>query len=144
MRRADGHRGSVGRGPIGYSLAMLLGSAAVIGIAGGTAWRIGGILSAWAVQSLAFWRLSEALQARRDARTIWVGGITARGLGLVVCGGMALAGRASDDLPVAYGITMLVLLLAEVVWLARTAPQWVDVSTKLGAKNELDRTHSTG
>ena len=37
---------------------------------------------------------------------------------------MALSRAVDDDLPVAYGITMLILLFAEVVWLLRRP--WAD------------------
>lgn len=140
--RAEIRRSRVSQTSLGYALVTLLGSAIVVGLVGGTPERIGGAVLAWAIQSHAFWRLSEALYARRDARGVWLGGMAARGLGFLTCGGCAIAGLAGNDLPVAYGISMLVLLLTEALWLARTSPSGGGVS--VGAANELDGTHSIG
>jgi len=142
--RADEMRGSVSRAAIGYALSTLVATVVMIGVVGGTPERVGGALVAWVIQSQAYWRLSQTLGARRDARRVWVGGMAARGLGLLVCGGLALTGLVGNDLPVAYGVSMLVLLLAEALWLARTDPSGVGVSASVGPNDEIYRTPSTG
>jgi len=103
-----------------------------------------GVILAWVVQTAAFWRLDRALVAGRDATRTWLGGIAARFGGLVFAAGLALGGVTSDDVPVAYGVGMLVLLLMEAVWLARRPHTKVPLVDSAGAENDIDRTRSTG
>ena len=79
-----------------------------------------GVLSAWAVQGVSFWKLVEALDRGVSAVRVWVGGIAARASGLVlavVAGALWPVG--GGEVPFSYGVTLLVLLLLEAVWLSR-------------------------
>ncbi len=80
--------------------------------------RVVGIAIAWVVQVAAFVPLARALSAGRSATKPWLGGLGLRFGGLVVLGALAFTGRVTNDLPVAYGLALLVLLLAEGGWLA--------------------------
>lgn len=128
------------RRALGYAIVTLVGAGVAVALVGGPAERAWGIWMAWVIQAAAFWRLDAALAGRRDATRAWVGGMAVRAGGLVVTGALAMMDRASTDLPVAYGITMLVLLLAEAGWLARDLSR----TARRGASEELDRTRSTG
>jgi len=127
-------------GALAYAVVTLVGAGVAVALAGGPVERAWGISVAWLVQAAAFWRLDGALAGGRDATRAWLGGIAVRAGGLGVTGALALMDRARADLPVAYGITMLVLLLAEAGWLARGLSR----TAGRGASEELDRTHSTG
>lgn len=80
--------------------------------------RTGGIATAWLIQVVAVWPLNRALLAGRRATRPWLVGIGLRMGGLVVTGGLAWTGLATPDLPIAYGLAMLVLLWTEALWLA--------------------------
>ena len=120
----------------GYVSTTLVMIGVAIALTGAALEPAAGMLSAWAIQGFAFRRLVAALNARRDATRAWLGGIWGRGGGLVLLGAASFAGLASPDLPVAYALTMLVLMLVEAAWLHRTH----------GARagNRLEGTHTTG
>lgn len=85
----------------------------------GAAW-LGGLL-AWAIQTGAFWPLWARLRAGERALHVWVAGIGARVAGLGAAAALAwAAGLAVEPAAAAYGLTVIVLLLAEAVWLARS------------------------
>lgn len=129
-----------GGGALGYALVTLVAAGVATAAVGGGAERAWGIAAAWTLQAAVFWRLDRALAERRDATKAWLGGIAVRAGGLGVTAALTLTDRAGADLPVAYGITMLVLLLAEAGWLARGLAS----AARSGVGEELDRTHSTG
>lgn len=136
----SGNEASPRGGALAYSVLTLVAAGVAVALIGGTPERRLGIAAAWLIQAVAFRRLDGALAARRDATRAWVTGIALRAGGLGVAALLVVAGRASADLPVAYGIAMLVLLLAEAGWLARDLSR----TAGRGASEELDRTHSTG
>lgn len=78
-----------------------------------------GIALAWLIQALAFWRLEVAFEEGRNATAAWLGGLAARLAGLVAAGSASLLGLVSVAVAVAYGASMLVLLLLEAGWLFR-------------------------
>lgn len=78
-----------------------------------------GVAAAWVVQVASFWRLVERLAAGRNALRVWIGGIAARVGGLVVAAVAAASTPVGQELPLAYGVTLVVLLLVEAVWLSR-------------------------
>ncbi|MDE2944497.1 MAG: hypothetical protein OXT63_09885 [Gemmatimonadota bacterium] len=100
-----------------YALATL-----GLAVAAAAWWRDGertwGIAAAWLIQVVAVWPLNRALLAGRRATRPWLSGIGLRMGGLVVTGGLAWTGSATPDLPIAYGLAMLVLLWTEALWLA--------------------------
>ena len=99
-----------------YALATLgLAVAAVAWLGEGE--RTWGIVAAWLIQAVAIWPLNRALLAGRRATRPWLVGIGLRMGGLVVTGGLAWTGSATPDLPIAYGLAMLVLLWTEALWL---------------------------
>jgi len=102
-----------------YMAVTLIPVGVGIGLTGAMVEPTVGMLSAWAVQGIAFRRLLKALGGRRDATRAWLGGILARGGGLVALGVASFAGLAGRDLPVAYALTMFGLMLAEAAWLYR-------------------------
>ncbi len=130
---------SPSRAAVIYSVATFLACAGVIAIIGGGPELWAGVATAWTIQCLAFWRLNEALGVGRDATKGWIGGMVGRAGGLAVCAGFALAGVTSNDLPLAYGVAIVVLLLAEAAWLARTIFRTASIQNK-----NFDRTHETG
>ncbi len=130
-------------GGLAYAVVTLGAAAIAIVATSAEPDRTWGIATAWAIQAVAFWRLDRSLAAARNATAAWIGGMFARGGGLVVTGLLAYAGVATADLPIAYGITMLALLLLEAGWLARSLPRPTSVR-RSGDVNEHDRTHSTG
>jgi hypothetical protein len=97
---------------LGCAAAVPAGAPAV------EAWTGG--LSAWAVQTAAFWPLWGRIRRGERALRVWVAGIAARlaGLGVLV---VAAAPAGLDPAPaaVAYGLTIVVLLWVEAWWLAR-------------------------
>ena len=100
-----------------YALATLaLSVAAAAWLGDGE--RTWGIAAAWLIQVVAVWPLNRALLAGRRATRPWLGGIGLRMGGLVVTGGLAWTGSATPDLPIAYGLAMLLLLWTEALWLA--------------------------
>jgi len=120
----------------GYVATTLVMIGAAIALTGVAVEPAVGMLSAWAIQGLAFRPLVAALEARRDATRAWLGGIWSRSGGMVLLGAASLAGLASPDLPVAYALTMLVLMLVEAAWLHRTR------GAEVG--NGLEGTHTIG
>ena len=99
-----------------YALATLgLAVAAAAWLGDGE--RTWGIAAAWLIQVVAVWPLNRALLAGRRATRPWLAGIGLRMGGLVVTGGLAWTGSATPDLPIAYGLAMLVLLWTEALWL---------------------------
>ncbi len=127
-----------------YGFLTLAAVAVAVALTGGNPERAWGLMAAWVVQAVAFWRLDRALTEGRDARKAWVAGMAARSGGLIVVGGLAFGGVAGNDLPVAYGIGMLVLLLTEAGWLAIGPHKWAPVAVGTGAENDTNRTRSTG
>ena len=100
-----------------YALATLgLAVAAAAWLGDGA--RTWGIATAWLIQAVAVWPLNRALLEGRRATRPWLAGIGLRMGGLVVTGGLAWTGSATPDLPIAYGLAMLVLLWTEALWLA--------------------------
>jgi hypothetical protein len=78
-----------------------------------------GVLAAWIVQVVSFWRLVETLAAGRNALRVWIGGIAARVGGFVVAAVAAASMSVGSDVPLGYGLTLVILLLVEAVWLSR-------------------------
>lgn len=135
-----GNEASLRGGALAYSVLTLLAAGVAAALIGDPVERALGIAGAWLIQTVAFWRLDEALAARRDATRAWVAGIALRAGGLGIAALLVVTGRASPDLAVAYGVAMLALLLAEAGWLARDLSR----TAGRGASEELDRTRSTG
>lgn len=125
-----------------YALVTLVVASTAAVVSGGGE-RVWGIAVAWAIQIAAIWPLGRALSAGRDATRAWLGGIALRVGGLVMTGGLAVAEAATADLPVTYGISMLVLLLAEAAWLALGLGRRGAGETA-SRSQELDRTRKTG
>lgn len=117
--------GAVSRAARGaYALTTLALAAAGIAAAAAAGWGAPrnvaiGALGAWFLQAVAFWCLAGALERREDATRTWVLGIGARFGGLVLAFVADLAAGAGHDLPLAFGVAILVFLLLEAVWLAR-------------------------
>ncbi|MFV1986253.1 MAG: hypothetical protein ACC682_03180 [Gemmatimonadota bacterium] len=134
-----GDRG--GRGFIAYAISTLALVGAATVIVGGTR-EVGlGMFTAWVIQLVAFRPLARALSEQRDARSAWLGGLAIRGAGLIGTGGLAVAGRFESDLPVSYGTTMMVLLLAEAGWLFRRLPRAGGFATgAAGTDDGIERT----
>lgn len=129
------------RGLLGYALGTLVLIGAATVLLGGVGERTLGMFVAWVLQLLAFRPLVSALSERRDATRAWLGGLVLRAAGLIATGGLALSGRAGSDLPIAYGTTMLVLLLVEAGWLFRRLPRpggFADGG--VGTDNGIERT----
>jgi len=124
------------RGFAGYGFTTLVMIGVAIVLRGAAVEPVVGMLSAWVIQGVAFRGLVKALDARRDATRAWLGGIWGRSAGLVALGAASFAGLASPDLPVAFALTMLVLMLVEAAWLHRTRGA--------AAENRLEGTHTTG
>ncbi len=125
-----------------YALATLGAVALGVVAFGGGSERTWGMFSAWLIQAVAFWRLGTALGTGSNAFGPWVGGVAARAGGLIVTGAPALMGIWSSEVPVAYGLTTLMLLLAEAGWLAVRGPGGSRPGRARG--NRIERTHSTG
>ncbi len=125
-----------------YALLSLSAAAVAAAMSGGGE-RVWGISAAWAIQVAAIWPLDQALTAGRDATRAWLGGIALRLGGLIVTGGLTVAGAATSDLPVTYGVSMLVLLLAEAAWLTRRLGGQ-RAGEIAGRNEELDGTRKTG
>ena len=107
------------RSALVYGIVTLILTVVAIG-SSGLDWELSlGITVAWIIQATAFWRLDCALSSGRNAMRAWLGGMGARFGGLVFVGGLTLVGATSADVPIAYGISMLLLLLAEAGWLVR-------------------------
>ena len=114
-----------------YVLATL-GVAGVAAVWMGDAERAWGIAGAWLIQVAAVSPLNRALLAGRRATLPWLGGIGLRMGGLAVTGGLAWAGFATSDLPIAYALAMLVLLWTEALWFAlgRANPMKTNSTTR--------------
>ena len=110
-----------------YALASLVATGVGVAAAGGGSEPAAGALGAWAIQAVSF----------------WAGGIVARMGGLIVTGGLAVAGPAGAGLPIAYGIAMLGLLLLEAAWLARS-PKPVRKGPGSKDSGEIEGMSSTG
>lgn len=124
ISRSDVHGTSSWASATGYALAAL----GLVAIGLGLAVRRPGVdasaittgaLAAWMVQVASFWRLVTTLAAGRNALRVWIGGIAVRLGGLVVAAVAAASTSVGDELPLAYGVTLVVLLLAEAAWLSR-------------------------
>lgn len=78
-----------------------------------------GVAVAWGIQAGAVWALVGELDAGRPVLKVWVAGIAGRvgGLGLAWAVA-ALTGMSARTVVVAYGATILGLLLGEAAWLA--------------------------
>ncbi|MCG8468547.1 MAG: hypothetical protein MJB57_10125 [Gemmatimonadetes bacterium] len=127
------------RSSIAYAVVTLAVAAVAVIMIGGSSERIAGVVLAWAIQVTAFARLRRALDAGADASREWLGGIVVRAMGLAACGGLALVGWVTKDLPAAYGLSMLVLLLAEAGWLIPAV-----VGRAARRDGHRNRTHETG
>jgi hypothetical protein len=115
----------------GYALATLALVAIGLGLAVrrpglDTSTVTAGALAAWIVQAASFWRLVASLAAGRNALRVWIGGIAARVGGFVVAAVAAASTSVGNELPLAYGVTLVILLLVEAVWLSRS--RWQTVS----------------
>ncbi|MDE2663138.1 MAG: hypothetical protein OXI39_09070 [Gemmatimonadota bacterium] len=130
--------------PIGWTRRTPTYALATLGLAGvAAAWlgdgeRIWGIAAAWLIQVVAVWPLSRALLAGRRAIRPWLAGIGLRMGGLVVTGVLAWTGSATPDLPIAYGLAMLVLLWTEALWL------WLALTRANTNEDQLDTERTTG
>lgn len=75
---------------------------------------------AWAVQAAAVSLLIARLRADRNAMVPWVAGVGARG-GLLMAGWVAASlGWLGRPAVVLFGLTTILLLILEAIWLART------------------------
>ena len=116
------------RNALAYGLVSLIvstvGCAAAVSLGPGSGIAIAlGVFSAWLIQVGSFWRRAEALGEGRPVLRTWVGGIAARGGGLVLAFGAGTLTRLEGGaVLLAYGGTLLVLLLLEAVWLAVNSP----------------------
>jgi hypothetical protein len=129
------------RGFVVYGLGTLVLVGAATVMTGGARDLMIGMFAAWVLQLLAFQPLARALSERRDATRAWLGGLGIRGAGLVATGGLALSGVVGSDLPVAYGTTMMVLLMVEAGWLFRRLPRPRGVvDGGFGTDNGIERT----
>lgn len=118
---------SVSRSPWAYAACGLglvgVGAAVVLGL--GTApvpEVVAGVLAAWGLQVAAFPALWRSLERGRPATGAWVTGMGVRLGGLAVAFAVVMAGAAEVALGVAYGLSLLALLLLEATWLALWAP----------------------
>lgn len=110
--------------PVSYALVGLALAVAGSGVAswrwdaGGAVWA--GCLLAWGLQTGTFWPLWRTIRDGERALHVWVAGIAARaaGLGVVAAAGW-LTGLAVAPAAIGYGLTLIVLLLAEGFWLVR-------------------------
>ena len=106
------------------TLALAIGSgfliAAVVDVRGALGAAMLGAVVAWVVQAASFWKLAGAMIEGRSAMGPWVGGMAARGGGLLLlwlaAGQYGGGGRV---VALAYGLTLLVFLLLEAVVLWR-------------------------
>lgn len=131
------------RGTLAYGVVTLLGAGVAVVLLGGTPGTTWGIFTAWLIQLVAFWRLDLALSEPRDATRAWLGGIAARLGGLGIAAALAVTGRATEELPIAYAVAMLALLLAEAGWLAVRLPRSGSAVGR-GSEDDMDRTHPAG
>lgn len=98
--------------------ALGAGIGASLGFGAAQVW--GGCLGAWAVQAGSFWVLWDRLRGREEATAAWVAGMAARLGGLGALAGLHYWTRLElRDAAVAYASTLMVLLWAEALWLAR-------------------------
>ncbi len=78
-----------------------------------------GIVTAGAIQVIAYWRLAGRLAARQDATRAWVGGMMAR---FAAFGAIATLSVLTELVPrealSAFAYTLIALVLLEAVWLA--------------------------
>lgn len=75
---------------------------------------------AWAVQAAAIGWLISRLRANRDAMVPWLSGVGVRG-GLLMAGWVAASlGWLGRPAVVVFGLTTILLLMLEAIWLART------------------------
>ncbi|MDH3733696.1 MAG: hypothetical protein OEU54_09190 [Gemmatimonadota bacterium] len=142
--RSDDATGA-GAGFAAYALATLIALGAGVALTGGDRPIAAGMFVAWMLQLVAFRPLLAALDAGRDTTRSWLGGLALRAGGLVATGGLTVAGAASPNLPIAYGMTMLVLLLVEAGWLYRRLSRPVGAETDApGREHGIERTSTTG
>lgn len=151
----SGVRGTSGRASAtGYALATSVLVAIGLGLAirrpgVDTSAMAAGAIAAWVVQVASFWRLVRTLAAGRSAMRVWIGGIAARVGGFVVAAVAAASTPVGRELPLAYGVTLVILLLVEAVWLSRcrwqTGPGGQEVGTHdEGRRERRRREESTG
>ena len=126
-----------------YAVATLVTIGAGVALTGGSRPIAVGMFVAWVLQLLAFRPLLAALDAGRDMTRSWLGGLALRAGGLIATGGATLLGGVSPDLPVAYGTTMMVLLMVEAGWLFRRLPR-ASAGDSSGRKHGIERTSTTG
>ena len=128
-----------------YLVITLVGSVVAAIATGGSVGPVAGLAIAWSIQAVAFWRLEAALEDGRSATPAWIGGLLVRFTGLVVLGSIVFAGAADSALAVAYGVSMLVMLLLEAGWLFRRL-SWSGpvVSAGVGLENGIEGTQRTG
>lgn len=138
-RRSPADAGS--REAAAYALATLAALVGAVVVVRGAPGATAGMCAAWLVQVLALRSLLRALHAGRPARRAWIAGIVARAGGLAIAGAGTAGGVWGTDVPVAYGVAMLVLLLTEAGWLAVRGP-----GRRAGGDggNRIERTHSSG
>lgn len=110
--------------PAAYAAAALALTAAGCAVAarrwGQPAEVWAGGLLAWAVQIGSFWPLWRRVRRGERALRMWIAGIAARagGLGAVAAGGWLTAVELAPA-ATAYGLTLMVLLWLEALWLTR-------------------------
>lgn len=108
----------------GYALATMGLVAIGLGLAVrrpgvDTSALVAGAAAAWVVQVASFWRLVMTLAGGRNALRVWIGGIAARIGGLVVAAVAAANTSLGREMPLSYGVALVILLLVEAVWLSR-------------------------
>lgn len=130
----------VGAGPgayVGATLVLVVaGVAAALAAGAPGSETVAGAAAAWTIQAAAIWKLAGVLDGRASAVSVWAAGMGARLAGLA---GAWLGGSATalerDALILAYGVTVLVLLLLEAGWLARrNVGRWPTPSGSGGAE----------
>lgn len=124
---------SAEEGPSRASYATAgLAVAALGSVAASLRWDAGasiwfGSLLAWAIQTGTFWPLWARVRGGERALHVWVAGVTVRAAGLGAAAAVAwLTALEVEAAAVAYGLTVIVLLWAEVYWLARSTTGTTD------------------
>ncbi len=132
-------------GFVTYLAVTLLGAVAAVFATRGALDPAMGIALAWVVQAVAFWRLEVAFDDGRNATAAWLGGMAARLAALIAVGSASFIGVVDTAVVVAYGVTMVVLLLLEAGWLFRRLSWPETVKTGgTGVESGIEGTHGTG